>query len=1049
MNKKVPRKHNRSAAVLRAFVALACAASVAALHADTAFADGNADEADLQFEAGAEAYSKGDFRTALEHFLASNRLVPNRNVVFNVARTYEQLKRFADAHRYYVDALEGETNPQTTATIQDAIKRIAPNVAVLRIESDPPGATVYLDRKDLGSRGRAPRPLAVPEGKYKVLVELEGYEPASALNVQTKIGTETAVPFKLRRIVGSVSVSVEGSTKAEVHLDDETAPAVCTAPCTFDAPPGAHFVYFTQQGYQAAPRQINILANTTVKTNAVLTPLTGSLVVQADERDAIVEVDGKSVGFTPAVIQNVAVGDRKVRVTLRGYTAVERQIAVKANQQTQLLDLKLVPLRQVAAASRFTENIEDAPSSVTIIDGQELRAFGYPTIAEALRGTRGIALSYDRVYASAAIRGLGDPRDYNNRLLVLQDGTVMNDNILAASFIGSDARADLEDVERIEIVRGPGSLVYGTGAMSGVVNLVPRGKEEETSVQVGAGTYDNAVVHGRAGFHLNFNKAKTAGMWASVSGARSEGIDLQIESRDPSQFAGDPRYPDPRHPVINQVDFFRSYGTAGRIWFGPITAQWFYHSRDQTVTTGPYHILPNDARTLYRDQRFMAEVRAEPKINDKLQFLARVYAQHYSYHGSYVYAPLVEGYDEDYNGTWFGGEARAVITPTPALRFTIGGEGQGDPEANMLGCGFYKENGNHCPGPGVTHDTVNMPPYDDTYLNVQQNYVTGAVYGLVDWGAAKWLRLSAGARGDFSTLLSPQIVARGAVILKPWTGGVIKIMGGNAFRRPSIFERYYWDGGAAFLQSEDPSGKNKAAPFVPGGLKAETILQGEVEISQRFLEDWTALASAHINRVENIITAFQVDPLTGGYLPGSGTTQFQNSPAPALNAGFDLELRRDWRQGWMLSAFYGYQRPEFIGLDSPDAGALVQQFPSLKTNPRLTNAPEHLGGFRGVMPVVADLASLGFRLTVEGPRRVSYTDDPNTGQDESTELTRAAVVADLTLSGNVKRFGVGYVVGVYNIADQRYSLPITESYASRLSTQNGRTFMANLNVSYP
>src|SRR5439155_25283113 len=98
---------------------------------------------DLQFEIGAEAYQKGDFRTALEHFLTSNRLVPNRNVVFNIARTYEQLKRYADAHRYYVDALEGETNPQTISTIKDAIKRIAPNVAVLRVESDPPGAIIY------------------------------------------------------------------------------------------------------------------------------------------------------------------------------------------------------------------------------------------------------------------------------------------------------------------------------------------------------------------------------------------------------------------------------------------------------------------------------------------------------------------------------------------------------------------------------------------------------------------------------------------------------------------------------------------------------------------------------------------------------------------------------------------------------------------------------------------------------------------------------------------------------------------------------------------
>src|SRR4051812_11520802 len=80
-------------------------------------ADGQADEADLHFQIGAEAYKKSDFTTALEHFLASNRLVPNRNVMFNIARAYEQLQRYPEAYRYYVDAGRGESD----AAVQKAI----------------------------------------------------------------------------------------------------------------------------------------------------------------------------------------------------------------------------------------------------------------------------------------------------------------------------------------------------------------------------------------------------------------------------------------------------------------------------------------------------------------------------------------------------------------------------------------------------------------------------------------------------------------------------------------------------------------------------------------------------------------------------------------------------------------------------------------------------------------------------------------------------------------------------------------------------------------
>lgn len=92
-------------------------------------------------------------------FLASNRLVPNRNVIFNIARTYEQLERAPDAYRYYVQAAEGETDPAAKKRLEESIARITSQVAILRVETSPPGATIYLARKDLGPRGSAPRTL--------------------------------------------------------------------------------------------------------------------------------------------------------------------------------------------------------------------------------------------------------------------------------------------------------------------------------------------------------------------------------------------------------------------------------------------------------------------------------------------------------------------------------------------------------------------------------------------------------------------------------------------------------------------------------------------------------------------------------------------------------------------------------------------------------------------------------------------------------------------------------------------------------------------------
>jgi len=962
------RKRCRAARLVAALLTVAAALAEAP---GPALADGLADEADLHFDLGRELFKKGAYRAALEHFLASNRLVPNRNVMFNIALTYEELGRFADAHRYYIDARRGETDVHVVADIDEAIERIGPHVAVLRIETSPPGATIYIDRKDLGSRGEAPRLLAIPEGSYRVIAELEGHQPAEAWGVLAKIGQETAVTLALRPIVGTVRVGVTGGSSARVHVGSDRAPVACVAPCALELPPGQQILHFSREGFQAAPQQVNVEAGQTTQATAELRPLTGSLIVHADERDALIEIDGRPVGFTPTVIQGVAVGRRRVRVTLRGFSTIEREVEVKTNQQAALTNLQLTPVRQVTAASRFVESIDDAPASVSVIDGQELRAFGYPTIADALRGMRGVYISNDRAYASAAIRGLGQPNDYGNRLLVLSDGQSLNDNVLFTSLIGSDARVDLHDIERIEVVRGPGSLIYGAGALSGIINMVPRGREGSPGVHAGAGTYDNAVSHARAGGQVALGR--DAGAWLSASVARSDGVDVPVELRDPGG--------GPPVQTASGVEAFQSGGTAGRAWVGPLVAQWFFHTRKQQNPTGILGTRFNDPDTIYQDTRMMAELRLEKPIGEAVQFMARVHANRFEFRGQYAFdAPA----SEDDVGTWFGGEVRAVWTPgtsawAPALRITGGAEAQVHPQAS---------------------ERTNYP---EATLDIEEPYQFGAGYAIVDASPAGWLRASAGARLDYYSAHGPIFVPRGAVILKPTAGGTLKLMGGRAFRVPSVYEQYH----------ADPA-QIAALKLVP-----ESIISGEVEYAQRFRQDWVAIAAVHASQIFDIIDTVRV-------APGSELVQYRNSDATVLTAGADVELRREWRRGWMLGASYGYQRAQYLDSDME--------------NPRLVNAPEHLASFRAVIPVVEDLASAGLRCTLEAPRRLSL---------DSDEVTRSAILADLTLSGEIVRFRTRYVLGIYNLMDARRDHPVSETFLARSSRQNGRTLRVDFLVSYP
>ncbi|MDI1475194.1 TonB-dependent receptor [Polyangium sp. y55x31] len=946
------------------------AAALVLLGAARASADGLADEAELHFQLGAADYQKGEYTGALQHFLLSNRLVPNRRVVFNIARSFEQLRQWPDAHRYYVDALAGETDPTAIEASKSAITRLAPNVAILDVVTDPPGATIYIDRKDLGSRGHAPRPLAVNEGKYRIIAELPGYEPKASEEVVAKRGSETRVSLSLVRIVGKVKVAVTGAQRAAVRVDEETGPPACYAPCELALPPGKHELYVSAEGASAPARPVNVVAHETTEVNLTLRPPVGVVVVGTTEPGALVTIDGRAAGFSPAVIREVPAGARQVRVSLPGHAPVVRDIVVRQGEQVDLGTLDLVPLREVTAASRFAERIEDAPSSVTVIDRRELSAFGYPTIAEALRGVRGVAMANDRAYASASIRAIGQPNDYGSRVLVLSDGQALNDNLLNSSYIGSDGRGDLHDVDRIEIVRGPGSLLYGAGAFSGIVNLVTRSREEPTGVHVGIGSYDGAVLRGRGGFHLR--KGQDKGIWASGWGAQSDGFDLEVPitgQTEPFRVRG--------------VEAFKAGGTAGRVYFGPATLQWFVNHRTQATPVGAYATQAGNPRTSFADTRMMVEARFEPRLSRSLQLLVRAHANRYTYDGLYAFDGELDNV-ESFAGTWMGGEARLVYSPGPRLRVTVGGEGQWHPEATLQG----REDVNR-----VT--TVR-------YLNERRPYQFAAGYALAEGAPLSWLRLSGGLRIDVYSTFGAVFVPRAAIITRPVKGGTLKLMGGRAFRAPSIYEQLYNDNG----QSQEKPTK---------ALDAEKIWSGEIEYTQRFLEDWAALVAVHGSHIDGLIFTKPI--------PGRTTVAYANSETGMLVLGADAEIRREWRKGWMLAATYGYQHATYLD-DTLD-------------DPRVRNVPEHLAGFRGVIPVVPSIASLGLRMTLEAPRLLV-----------GGGATGTQVVADLTVSGEVKPYGIRYVVGVYNIADRRVLVPVTDTFQSRTMPQNGRTFLVDLVGTY-
>ena len=101
------------------------------------------------------------------------------------------------------------------------------------------------------------------------------------------------------------------------------------------------------------------------------------------------------------------------------------------NGKTRVIDYDIDRLMTVTVqgASKHEQKLSEAPSSVTIVDADEIKKYGHRNLAEVLRSVRGLYVSYDRNYSYLGVRGFNRPGDYTSRVLVLVDGHRVNENV--------------------------------------------------------------------------------------------------------------------------------------------------------------------------------------------------------------------------------------------------------------------------------------------------------------------------------------------------------------------------------------------------------------------------------------------------------------------------------------------------------------------------------------------------------------------------------------------------------------------------------------------
>lgn len=941
-----------------------------ALLIDPAHAGSAADEAEVNFRLAAEAYQSGRFEQALFHFMVSDRISPNWKVTVNIARTYEAMEKYPEAYRWYqaaLDRAEDSADGAAVTQIQSSIATLRPRVALFSVTSTPPGAAIYVDRKDLGAVGATPAEVALEPGTYKLILELDGYEDQTTESYAIKArGQRQEVAVDLVGIVGTVSVS--GSEGSTVHLGSEESDPLCTVPCDVKIPEGKQILYFKKEGYRSLPSLLDVKRDTVTNVRAELVPITGSVLVDADTDGALIEVDGVARGYTPAVLGDIPIGTHTIRVIREGYEPFVADIEVSEDQQANLGKIVLNPSFTVSAASKSQQTVAQAPASVTLIPADEIRAFGYQSVYEAAGGVRGIFQTNDLTYQSLGVRGFGRVGDYGNRILTTIDGHTTNDDQIGSSYIGTDFLSDLGDVKQIEIVRGPGSSLYGTNAVFGVINVVTRDGTTKNRPHV-ATTATDGLIRGRASAGIGNEKV---GGWFTVSGLYGLGRKYQFD-----EYESDPR----TGGASEGADRITATTVSGKAWIGDLKIKGNYMGREKQIPTGAFESLLADPRARSNDFRGYLEADYGHSFN-KTRLDVRAAFDAYRFRGVFPYGRN-SIYADEYDGAWIVFEPRVTQGIAEVADVTVGLETQQHFLSRMV-----SEDRESPKGEAI-----------DTPLNERPTFQTYSAYAVADIHPGSVFRLNLGGRFDFFNYSAKPFTTfnpRGAVILTPGKE-VIKVLGGTAFRAPSIYEYFYTDGGISTIRPDD--------------LNPERIVTAELEWTHNFSEVLSATGAAYFNQISNLVDSEEVGDVF----------RFANVDDIVQTVGAEAEVRRSWRSGWMLSGQASFQRTRIGGLTAEE---------------EFTNSPVLLATAMGAVPLGGNV-TLAQKVRAESPRLA-----------RSGYETPWACIWDVTLTGRINKPNIQYGIGVRNLLDWDIEHPGGPDVRQDVLPQRGRDFYASVTLGF-
>lgn len=522
----------------------------------------------------------------------------------------------------------------------------------------------------------------------------------------------------------------------------------------------------------------------------------------------------------------------------------------------ELLQMSLEQLLDVAvvSASKYSQSVSDAPASMTVVTAEDIRSFGYRTLAEALSAVRGFYFTSDRIYQYAGVRGFSPPGDFNDRLLVMVDGHRINDNILDTGFLGTDFPVDMDLVERVEVIRGPGSSLYGGNALLGVINVVTKKGEA-------FGGTEGALAVGRN----NLDKERLS--WGQKL---ENGADLLLSASKMRTPGGEVAFPDLAAPGNNGgrtrgTDFDHNASVFGKFSLDGLSLEGAWSRRDKGNAAGLTGTVLNDPASYYRDEMAFLDARYRTRLNERAEVESRVFVGSYDYLGNFLY-PAGGGATtlnlDTAHGRWWGGELK-WLQDLGRHRLTLGLEAQQN---------WRQEQLNQDAGSAL--------------LNVNEAHSSrrGGVYVQDDYRYSETLSFSAGLRHDTSSGADALSSPRLAAVWRANPATLLKLLYGSAFRVPNSYELFY-----------SYPGQQLANP----ALKPERISTWETTLDHYLNPDLRLSLAAYQYKMYN-----QISQVTDA---ASGLLQYQNQ-GDITGRGFEAETEKQFANGSRLRGSLSWEK---------------------------------------------------------------------------------------------------------------------------------------------